>query len=167
MIDIRDANTDDCLLIRRLASQIWEPTYGHILSPEQLDYMFEWMYSEESLKKQMTGLGHRFFIASSDGQPCGYVSVERQEEQLFHIQKIYVLPEMQGKKIGRLLIEKAFSYIKGITGDGNKTVVELNVNRQNKALDFYKRMGFKITQSGDFPIGNGYFMNDYIMAIEI
>ncbi len=167
MIDIRDASTDDCLLIRQLASQIWEPTYGHILSPEQLDYMFEWMYSEESLKKQMTGLGHRFFIASSDGRPCGYVSVERQDEQLFHIQKIYVLPEMQGKKIGRLLIEKAFSYIKGITGDGNKTVVELNVNRQNKALDFYKRMGFNIARSGDFPIGNGYLMNDYIMAIEI
>ena len=85
MIEIREANIPDCQLIRVLASQTWGPTYGHILSPEQLDYMFDWMYSEKSLLKQMTEQQHRFFIASYDGQACGYISVEREDNLLFHI----------------------------------------------------------------------------------
>ena len=74
---------------------------------------------------------------------------------------------MQGKKIGKHLIEKAFSYIRGLVAPDESVTVELNVNRQNKATGFYKRMGFSIARSGDFPIGNGFFMNDYIMAVQI
>lgn len=42
-------------------------------------------------------------------------------------------------------------------------VFELNVNRYNKALEFYLRMGMQIDRSGDFDIGGGFYMNDYIL----
>ena len=45
--------------------------------------------------------------------------------------------------------------------------MELNVNRNNKALDFYYRMGMRKDRQGDFDIGNGFFMNDYIMVLDI
>ena len=45
--------------------------------------------------------------------------------------------------------------------------MELNVNRNNKALKFYEHMGMRIVRERDFPIGNGYYMNDYIMELEI
>ena len=32
--------------------------------------------------------------------------------------------------------------------------MELNVNRNNKALLFYERMGMRKLREGDFPIGN-------------
>ena len=47
MFSIEKATLADCPLIQTLASNIWEPTYGSILSREQLDYMFEMMYSNE------------------------------------------------------------------------------------------------------------------------
>ena len=41
----------------------------------------------------------------------------------------------------------------------------LNVNRYNTgAVRAYERCGFVIRESGDFPIGNGFVMEDYIMA---
>jgi hypothetical protein len=43
----------------------------------------------------------------------------------------------------------------------------LNVNRYNKALQFYLHMGMKRVSEGDFDIGHGYYMNDYIMGMEI
>ena len=43
----------------------------------------------------------------------------------------------------------------------------LNVNRHNRALHFYERMGMRKLREGDFPIGGGYWMNDYIMGLEI
>lgn len=45
--------------------------------------------------------------------------------------------------------------------------MELNVNRHNRALHFYERMGMRKLREGDFPIGGGYWMNDYIMGLEI
>ena len=42
-----------------------------------------------------------------------------------------------------------------------------NVNRNNKAVGFYEHMGMKKSREGDFPIGNGYYMNDYIMQLKI
>ena len=80
MFSIRKATTDDCLLIRNLASQIWEPTYGSILSREQLDYMFEMMYAPESILNQMNELHHEFFIIYKDGEPSGYLSIETVEK---------------------------------------------------------------------------------------
>ena len=77
MLSIRRASEADCALIRRLAGEVFPATYREILAPAQLDYMMEWMYSEESLQGQFRA-GHVWFIASSDGEPCGYVSVERQ-----------------------------------------------------------------------------------------
>ena len=43
----------------------------------------------------------------------------------------------------------------------------LNVNRNNEAVEFYKRNGFEIDSSEDIDIGNGYFMNDYIMRLSL
>lgn len=151
--------------IRLMARETFYPTYRDILSPEQLDYMYEWMYSEESLLQQMR-MGHRFFIArDGSGNGVGYVSIEQQGERLVHLQKIYVRPDKQKLHAGRSLMEKAFDEAKKLFPDGHGRV-ELNVNRKNPALSFYRHMGMTIASSGDFDIGNGYFMNDYIMAID-
>ena len=164
MLTIRKATKEDCMLINRLASQVWEATYGHILSKEQLDYMFEWMYAPHNLIQQMNN-GHVYFIGYKENEPLGYVSVEQQDKDLFHLQKIYVLPSFQGCHAGSFLFKEAVKYIKSI--HPAPCTMELNVNRENKALHFYRHMGMKKVREGDFPIGNGYYMNDYIMGIEI
>jgi len=46
-------------------------------------------------------------------------------------------------------------------------MMELTVTRRNRALHFYERMGMRRLREGDFPIGDGYYMNDYIMGLEI
>ena len=120
---IAPASESDIPEIRLMARETFYPTYRDILSPEQLDYMYEWMYSAES----------------------------RPDKQRLHA--------------GRALIEKAFDEAKRLFPDGHGRV-ELNVNRKNPALSFYRHMGMTIASSGDFDIGNGYFMNDYIMAID-
>ena len=166
MFSVREATVEDAALIQRLASQVWSHTYGHILSAEQLDYMFDMMYSIPSLQQQMGPAGHRYFIASRNGIPCGYVSVEREGEQRFHLQKIYVVPDAQGTGAGRFLMQTVFDHVKSLCPDRPCTV-ELNVNRENKARQFYEHMGYTVVRSGDFPIGNGYYMNDYIMSVTI
>lgn len=162
---IRKATTDDISLIRRMAEETFPATYREIITEEQIAWMMEWMYSHESLKAQMDG-GHVYYIAFDDnGSPQGYVSVERQGERLFHLQKIYVLPTAQGTGLGRTLFQTAVDHVRREGGEGCR--MELNVNRYNKALSFYERMGMRRDREGDFPIGNGFFMNDFIMALDV
>ncbi|MDR2469486.1 MAG: GNAT family N-acetyltransferase, partial [Tannerella sp.] len=131
---------------------------------EQLDYMMEWMYAPDNILRQMKE-GHVYLLLSKDGENCGYASVEQQGKSLFHLQKMYILPAYQGSGAGRFLFEEAVKYIRKL--HPAPCIMELNVNRNNKAFHFYKRMGMIVDRQGDFPIGNGYYMNDYIMKLLI
>lgn len=165
MFSIRKATVADCNLINQLAEEVFPATYKTILSPEQTEYMMEWMYAPENIRKQMEEEGHVYFIAYQGCEPCGYVSVQQEGEDLFHLQKIYVLPHFQGTHCGSFLFREAIKYIKEI--HPSPCLMELNVNRNNKALKFYEHMGMRKLREGDFPIGNGYYMNDYIMGLDI
>ena len=69
------------------------------------------------------------------------------------------MPQFKGKGIAKMIL----SQVKTIAfGESNRGVV-LNVNRNNPAISFYNSQGFKIIASIDIPIGNGFYMEDYIL----
>ena len=166
MTTIRKATPSDIPLIREMA---WKDFSGHVQRDSEPGAdgrtTTEWMYSPESLRDQMERQGHVYYIACEDNEPAGYVSVQRQGPGLFHLQKIYVLPAFQKCRLGRKLFEHAVSVVREFAC--GPCTMELNVNRDNPALGFYEHMGMKKVRQGDFPIGNGYYMNDYIMALRI
>ena len=161
MFTIKKATTNDIQLINEMAQIVFPATYREILSKEQLDYMMDWMYSPKNLRKQMEEEGHIYYIAYKDGEAAGYVSIQPEGEHLFHLQKIYVLPLFQGCRLGKALFEQAVKAIKEI--HPGPCEMHLNVNRNNKALQFYQHLGMEKVAEGDFHIGNGYYMNDYII----
>lgn len=165
MNTIRIATTKDIPLIRQLAEQVFPETYKNIITPEQCRYMMEMMYSEESLRRQMTKEGHVYQLLSVDGEAAGYVSVQPIESDLYELQKIYVLPRFQGRHLGRTLFDAAVALVKKLHPEPCR--IFLHVNRYNKAKTFYEHLGLKVTKQGDYNIGHGYFMNDYIMEKEI
>lgn len=162
---LRIATPADAPLIHRMAEEVFPQTYREILTPEQNDYMMDWMYSLPNLEKQMTEEHHTYLLLEVDGRAAGYVSVQPQGKDLFHLQKIYVLPAYQGQGLGRCLFEAAVDYIR--KQHPGPCRMELNVNRHNRAVGFYEHLGMRKVQEGDFPIGKGFFMNDYIMGMDL
>lgn len=162
---LRRATAADRPAIRELAWQTFPATYRSILTPAQISYMMKWMYSEDSLRRQMEEEGHIFLLACEGGIPAGYVSVQPQGGHVFHLQKIYVHPSFQGRHCGSFLFRAAVGLVKEMHPAPCR--LELNVNRSNKARDFYRHMGMRIQREGDFPIGGGFYMNDYIMEMEL
>ena len=164
------AGEEDMQLVHNMAEIVFRHTYREILSSEQMEYMMDWMYSLPNLRRQLDD-GHIYHIAYDGERPCGYVSVQPEgiaEDgmPLYHLQKIYVLPSFQGQKLGKSLFNHAIKSIKEIHPEPCQ--MRLNVNRNNtKAVDFYYRMGMKKVFEGDFDIGHGYLMTDYIMALDI
>jgi ribosomal protein S18 acetylase RimI-like enzyme len=165
-MDFRKATTDDCTLINSIASQTWAPTYSHLMSGEQLEYMFEMMYSPENLLRAMTEEGQNFLIFSREGRDVGYVAYETLPEHDFYLQKIYLLPSMQGQGAGRQMLEILLDYLRVLDPEARR--LGLNVNRQNlKAVYFYLRNGFEIMSRRDHHIGSGFYMTDYILERDI
>ena len=209
---ISQASGEDIMCIHDMAQVVFRHTYREILSPEQMEYMMDWMYSPANLQRQLDE-GHVYYIAYRDGNPCGYVSVQPEGiaddgRLLFHLQKIYVLPSEQGHGLGRALFDRAVDHVRevahvqesvhvrestgGFEAVGRHEVVgerrsagghdaaggheasgrckariELNVNRNNPSIGFYHHLGLRILRQGDFHIGNGFYMNDYIMGLEL
>lgn len=157
---IKQAAPIDIPMIQQLAQIIWPPTFANILSQPQIQYMLQWMYSEPSLSKQLKE-GCIFFIAYQQNLPIGYASWQKLNHAEAKLHKLYVLPEMQGKKVGFALLQKIIE----LTQENGLQRLILNVNRYNqKAIVFYLRTGFTIEKEEDINIGNGYFMNDYVMV---
>ena len=68
MLTVRRADIGDCILIRRLADEVFPATYREIITPSQMEYMMEWMYGAEVLAREMCG-EFAWFIAEADGEP--------------------------------------------------------------------------------------------------
>ena len=164
MIEIKKARINDLAMISQLARDIWPTAYGSILSADQLKYMLEKIYSLSSLEHQYNVLKHHFIIVVEDEIPIGFASFSSHDDPtVYHLNKIYVLPNQQGKNIGK----KILTYILDEIKQTGATSLQLNVNRYNKALHFYEKQGFKIIREEDIDIGNGYFMNDYVMELKL
>jgi len=158
VLTIKYASLKDIPLIRSLAQQIWPKAYATIISKQQIDYMMNMMYSESTLQKQMEA-DHQFIVVYNSGLPVGYAAYSEVEPSIYKLHKIYVLPSQQGKGAGRFVMEQIINDIREKGG----TALRLNVNRYNTAKVFYEKLGFVITGTEDADIGNGFFMNDYIM----
>ena len=166
MLEIVKGGKADLPTVRQLAEVTFPHTYASMITPEQIDYMMEWMYSPESLRKQLDE-GQQLFLLLCGEEAVGFMTVEPQEELLFHLQKIYVLPSQQGCGAGKRLINVAVEFVRSSIPEGKTALLELNVNRQNSAVGFYEKMGFVVDRQVDAHIGNGFYMTDYIMVKKI
>jgi ribosomal protein S18 acetylase RimI-like enzyme len=165
MIKVTPANIDQIKIIQEIAYRTWPATFSGILSPEQIDYMLDMMYSDEALQAQISNLNHCFLLAAQGDTYLGFLSYETpyKGEAKTKIHKIYILPEAQGLGVGKKLMET----VENIALKKGDQLLLLNVNKHNEAEKFYKHLGFETIATEDIDIGSGFLMEDKIMAKKI
>ena len=165
MIGISEATPEDYPFIQQIAYKTWPVTYGRILSKEQLEYMLDLFYSMDAIGKSVSEQGHRLLMAKDENHYIGFASYENyfQQKPVTRIHKIYVIPEAQGRGIGRILIGR----ISELALQNDCKSLSLNVNRKNNARQFYAKLDFEVVGEEDIPIGQGYLMEDYIMEKQL
>ena len=161
MVEIIVAEEAHLPEINRIAHETWPTTFGDILSEKQINYMLGWMYSIPSLTHQIQEEGHVFLMAKDESGYLGYASYELNYNGLpkTKIHKIYLLPASQGKGVGAALINR----VGKIAVENKNESLLLNVNRYNKAVGFYEKVGLKVVGNEDIDIGDGFLMEDFIM----
>jgi ribosomal protein S18 acetylase RimI-like enzyme len=161
---IVEASVKDVETIRKIAHDSWQVAYSEILSQDQFDYMLGKFYSREALVKSIEENKQRFVLFNLDSKPIAFASYEINypENKQTKIHKLYVSPEGQGSGVGLKIVNK----IKEIAKENNSSSLILNVNKYNKALGFYKKIGFEILKPEVIDIGLGYVMDDYVMIMD-
>ncbi len=155
---IRSATLNDIPVIQQIVNETWPVAYATILTNEQLHYMLHLIYSTEALIQQINK-GQQFYLAANQTGTIGFAAFSHLEADIYKLHKLYVLPHIQKSGAGKKLLQTVQSEIKKLGGKK----LHLNVNRANTALTFYQLHGFKIISQDDIDIGEGYFMNDFIM----
>lgn len=161
MVTIIEASVEHIKYIQTVSEIAWPAAFKELLSPDQIAYMMEMMYSDASLREQIEEKKHLFFLAKLNSKFVGYMSVEHDCEKSgkTKIHKIYVLPDLQKKGVGKALLARAIAEAK----KANSRALFLNVNKQNNgAIAFYLRNGFVRIKEEVIDIGNGFVMDDYI-----
>jgi diamine N-acetyltransferase len=160
----RPATIADIPVLRDLGQRIWRACYLSIISREQIEFMLEWMYSEEQIAAEMER-GVTWEVIEREGETAaGFLSFHLENDGRVKLNKLYVLPELQGGGVGTRALEHVMRRARELGG----RAVWMQVNKRNhRAVGVYQKAGFRIAQEAVFDIGHGFIMDDYLMEKEV
>ena len=163
--EILPATEEHLPALAELAGVIWRQHYPGIISHEQIEYMLARMYSLEVLRDEMLTKGIRFVRLLVAGRFVGFASYgPASAPGVMKLHKCYLLPEMHGRGLGSRLLQHCERAVREL---GARPLI-LAVNKQNtKAVAAYQRNGFVVVESVITDFGNGFVMDDYIMAKDL
>lgn len=163
MINIQPAKTaGDFKQISALAHEIWTDHYVPMLGPELIRYMLEKFQSPAAIAQQVEE-GVSYYLQYQGDEVAGYLAFYPKDGAMF-LSKIYVHKRFRGLGLGRA----AMDFVEGHTLAANLSCLRLTVNKKNEgSIGAYERMGFRKTQEAVFDIGQGFFMDDYVLEKEL
>jgi diamine N-acetyltransferase len=164
-IEIVRAIEADLPAISKLAGGIWRACYPGIITNEQIDYMLGRMYLPDVLRDEIRSKGIRYDRLLGDDRLVGFASYgPTVEPGVMKLHKLYLLPELHGRGLGSRLLQQVEREVRAA---GGRRMI-LSVNKRNaRAIAAYQRNGFVIADSVVTDIGNGFVMDDYIMAKDL
>lgn len=157
-ITIQKITIDDLVRLQKVGRQTFFETFSPNNTPENISKYLNEGFSESQLTKELTNPNSEFYFAIFEGAAIGYLKInfgtsqtELQDDQAIEIERIYILNEFQGKRVGQLLYNKAVD----IARERKVQYLWLGVWEENtKAIDFYKKNGFVAFDKHIFKLGD-------------
>lgn len=147
--------------VAELAGEIWHECFTGIISVGQIDYMVERFQSLDAMCRQTEEQGYTYLAVYDNGELCGYIGVKPEADERFFLSKLYLRCDKRGKGIAQVMLGRVSDEARA----AGKSSVYLTVNKHNdRAIAFYKKEGFVVTDSVVTDIGGGYVMDDYIFT---
>lgn len=144
--------------LQKIGKQTFRETFQDSNSEENMVSYLKESFSTEKLIKELNNENSEFYFVKTDNKIIGYLKVnfgdaqtELSDNKGFEIERIYVLKEYHGKKVGQLLYNKAIEIAKGKEVD----FIWLGVwEHNNRAIRFYEKNGFIPFDKHIFKVGD-------------
>lgn len=156
---LREEDVDRLIALTR---DIWMRHYTSIITVAQIEYMLEQRYHPLVIREQLRRPDVWWDTLQRDGELVGFAQYEwgsRPGE--IKLDKLYVSYDLRGQGLGSLLLR----HVENEARAKSAARLYLQVNKNNaSAIGAYRKNGFEIAESAVFDIGNGFVMDDYVMA---
>lgn len=157
-ITIQKVQSEAIQELINIGKQTFSDTFSSTNSKEDMDAYLEKKFSIEKISEELNDRNSAFFFAKETKNIVGYLKLnfgnsqtELKDKNAVEIERIYVLKEFHGKKVGQILYEKAVE----IANEKNADYLWLGVWEENgRAIHFYKKNGFQEFNKHVFKLGN-------------
>lgn len=157
-IVIKKIGLSDLKELQKIGKQTFSETFAEVNSEENMTQYLTEKFSTEKLTAELTNPNSEFYFAFLEDKAVGFLKVnfaaaqtELQDENALELERIYVLKDFKGYKIGQLLYEKAVQ----IAHNSNLKYIWLGVWEENhSALHFYRKNGFVEFDQHIFRLGD-------------
>ncbi|MGZ8559434.1 MAG: GNAT family N-acetyltransferase [Chitinophagaceae bacterium] len=168
---IIQADISHAAIIATIGKKSFRNAFEHLFrSKEELFEYLEYAYEPVKLAKSLRKENNVYLLAYRGSEPVGFAKIKKhslndQIESLaqMELQKIYTLPEHQGRGAGSALLKEVKNLAKEISPDH----IWLDTHISNeKAIRFYEKNGFKKISKYFFTIGTQTF-EYYVMGLPV
>lgn len=165
-LSIRYATIEDAELIADISRQTFYETFAPHNTKEDMDLFLGVQFTKGRLMMEVGAPDNTFLLSYLENEVAGYAKLRdtRHPKSLgsahaMEIARLYAMPNMIGKGVGKLLMQKSLGHAK----QQGKETVWLGVWKENqRAIDFYTKWGFEIFDQCDFILGND-LQKDWLM----
>ncbi|WP_277111517.1 GNAT family N-acetyltransferase [Chryseobacterium taklimakanense] len=169
-MQIRKINTSDLENLQKISRQTFFETFSEVNSDEDMRKYLAENLSEKNLKAELENPDSEFYFAEENEEVLGYLKLnfgnaqtEKQDLNAVEIERIYVLKEFLGQKVGQFLFEKALE----VAREKKVDYIWLGVWEENhRALRFYEKNGFEIFGKHNFVLGTDV-QTDLMMKLKL
>jgi len=152
--------------LQNIGRQTFTETFAEHNSAQNLADYLEESFATTKLTKELNNPESNFYFAYVGNVLAGYLKInfgdaqtEAIDPSALEIERIYVLKEFQGQKVGQALFQKALD----VAAETQCSQIWLGVWEKNhKALNFYRKNGFEEFSQHIFRIGDDE-QTDFLM----
>jgi ribosomal protein S18 acetylase RimI-like enzyme len=165
-IKIRKAVETDYKILANLGAKTFRQTYRDKVKSSDMSYYIKNIFNKNQVLKEIKDLSFTILVASKNGKAVGYAKLLKSEIPSvskpfkgIELVRVYVLKNHQGQKIGSKLLGECAK----IARKRKFRYIWLGVwEKNNEAIDFYKKSGFKLFGNCKFSFGTDIH-NDLLM----
>jgi len=161
---------NDIAILQKIGMETFCESFSSVNTEENMTQYLAEAYSLDKLTDELNNPHSSFYLAVVNDKIIGYLKInfgqsqtELKQDNALEIERIYVLQEYHGKKIGQLLFEKAMELAIQKKAD----YVWLGVWEENpRAISFYKKNGFVEFDKHIFRLGDDE-QTDIMMKLQL
>lgn len=162
MIEIRLASPDDREAIMQVNRLAWQQAYQDIFSADEMNRLFSGLIKQQGtwLDKRKDRLGT--FLATENDKVLGFIGMASlKEDNAAEITSFYLLPDEQGKGIGKQLWDAALKHLQ----TAGYSAIWVWVLEKAAAVQFYEGRGCIAKAEGIYSVAEhhektiGYFLD--------
>ncbi|MFM2268357.1 MAG: hypothetical protein RL757_1798 [Bacteroidota bacterium] len=169
-MEITPCSLNDLTDLCQISVETFTESFKHLNDPADFEQFISTAYTPARLTAELENPNSHFFLMKSETDVLGYLKInfapaqsDHNDPESLEVERIYLLQKAQKQQLGQKMMQFAIEMAR----QQQKKYIWLGVWEKNeKAINFYKKHGFEVFDQHIFVIGNDP-QTDFLMKLKL